>query len=110
MIESIRRQSLSDWTLLVRDDGSSDETLPLLRATAAEDRRIVLLDAGERQGASASFGLLMQHAYGLGAEYLLLADQDDVWHQDKIERMLWRMREAAEAAAGRRRRNWSTPT
>ena len=92
LIESIRRQSLADWTLLVRDDGSSDETVPLLRQAAAEDRRIVLLDGGKRLGASASFGLLMQHAYDLGAEYLLLADQDDVWHPDKIERMLERMR------------------
>jgi GT2 family glycosyltransferase len=42
----------------------------------------------------------MQHAYDMGAEYLLLADQDDVWHQDKIERMLERMHRA-EASAGR---------
>jgi glycosyltransferase involved in cell wall biosynthesis len=100
LIESIRRQTLADWTLLVRDDGSSDETVRLLRATAAEDRRIVLLDGGERLGASASFGLLVQHAYDMGAEYLLLADQDDVWHRDKIERLLEQMRRA-EGSAGR---------
>jgi glycosyltransferase involved in cell wall biosynthesis len=102
LVESIRRQSHADWTLLVRDDGSSDETVPLLRQEAAEDRRIVSLEGGERLGASASFGLLMQHAYDQGAEYLLPADQDDVWHPDKIERLLGRMRQAEAAAAGKR--------
>ncbi len=92
LIESIRRQSHADWTLLVRDDGSADDTVSLVRQAAAEDRRIVLLEGGERLGASASFGQLMQHAYDLGAEYLLPADQDNVWHPDKIERLLGRMR------------------
>jgi len=100
LIDSVRRQSLADWTLLVRDDGSSDQTVRLLREAAAEDRRIVLLEGRQRQGASASFGSLMQSAYEMGAEYLLLADQDDVWHDDKLQRLLDRMR-LGEASAGR---------
>ncbi|MCE5267989.1 MAG: glycosyltransferase [Planctomycetaceae bacterium] len=100
LIESIRRQSFDAWTLLVRDDGSSDETVRLTEEMAAVDQRIIPLDAGPRLGPYASFGLLMQQAYDRGAEYLLLADQDDVWHADKIERMLGRMHDV-EAAAGR---------
>ncbi|MEN6459169.1 MAG: glycosyltransferase family 2 protein [Thermoguttaceae bacterium] len=101
LVESVRRQSFGGWTLLVRDDGSSDETVPELRAAAAEDGRIVLLEPdGRRLGPSASFATLMQQAYDRGADCLLLADQDDVWHADKIERMLARMRH--EEATDRR--------
>lgn len=92
LIESICRQSHADWTLLVRDDGSRDQTVPLLREAAAADRRIVFLEEPHRYGASASFGFLMQHAYQAGAEYLLFADQDDIWCRDKLERLLERMR------------------
>jgi rhamnosyltransferase len=101
LIDSIRRQSHADWTLLIRDDGSNDGTVGLLHEAAGEDRRIALVEGQERQGASASFGTLMLRAVEMGAQYLLLADQDDVWHDDKIERLLARM-QRAKAAAGRR--------
>ena len=42
-IKSIRKQSYTDWTLLVRDDGSSDGTVPIVQALAEQDRRITLL-------------------------------------------------------------------
>jgi rhamnosyltransferase len=102
LIESIRRQSLADWTLLVRDDGSSDATPEILRQVAAEDRRIVLCEDGlGRLGVAGNFGALMQEAFERGAEYLAFADQDDVWQPDKLEKQLQRMKHE-ETAAGRR--------
>ena len=94
LLESVRRQSHSAWTLLARDDRSSDATAEILRRTAAEDRRIVLLedDLG-RLGPAANFGLLMRHALERGAEYLLFADQDDVWQPDKVDGQLRLMRD-----------------
>ena len=100
LIESIRNQSHADWTLLVRDDGSQDQTFPLLREAAA-DRRIVLLENRCHCGAAASFGHLMQEAYRAGGEYLAFADQDDVWFPDKLERLLEQMR-IREKRTGRR--------
>jgi rhamnosyltransferase len=94
LLESVRRQSHSAWTLLARDDRSSDATAEILRRTAAEDRRIVLLedDLG-RLGPTANFGLLMRHGFDRGAEYLLFADQDDVWQPDKVDGQLRLMRD-----------------
>ena len=64
LLESIRRQSYRDWTLLARDDGSTDATLPILRRAAAEDQRIVVWDEDRRRrGAAGNFGLLMQQAF-----------------------------------------------
>ena len=99
LIESIRSQSYADWTLAVRDDDSQDQTVSQIREAAAADRRIVFLEDPQRYGAAASFGVLMQHAYDAGAEYLLFADQDDVWFRDKLERMLEQMR-SRETVAG----------
>jgi rhamnosyltransferase len=92
LLDSIRRQSFTDWTLLVRDDGSSDGTWPQLKDVASDDSRIVPLAPGPRLGPAAGFGLLADVAYGRGAQYLFFADQDDVWHRDKLEKMLEQIR------------------
>jgi glycosyltransferase involved in cell wall biosynthesis len=100
-IESIRRQTLVRWTLMVRDDGSSDETVSILESLAAAEPRMVLLRDGRGNlGPAQSFGTLMQAALDAGAEYVALADQDDIWHPDKLEYELETLR-TREAAVGR---------
>ena len=65
-IQSIRRQSLADWTLLVRDDGSTDSTPEILQEMAARDNRIrVLPGDGRRDGAAGNFALLIERAFDL---------------------------------------------
>ena len=49
LIESIRRQSYEDWTLLARDDGSIDATGGILAELARRDGRIHVLDDGGRR-------------------------------------------------------------
>ncbi len=101
-IASIRRQSLEDWTLLVRDDGSTDATVEIVREMAARDRRIHLLqDERMHCGSAGNFAVLLQRAYDLGADYVFLADQDDVWLADKLRRQMDLLRHN-EIAGGRR--------
>jgi rhamnosyltransferase len=100
-IASIQRQTHSDWRLLLRDDGSSDRTLEIVRAMAEVDRRITLLPSGPGNlGPAASFGVLLEQALSDGAEYVSLADQDDVWLPTKLAAELELVRRQ-EAAAGR---------
>lgn len=42
-IEGVRSQTFSDWNLIVLDDGSTDETVRLVREAGARDSRISLL-------------------------------------------------------------------
>ena len=100
-IDSIRQQTLRDWTLLIRDDGSSDATREILRRQASLDPRLVLLeDGGSRLGAAKSFACLAEEAYRRGADYLFFADQDDFWHPEKLQRQLTRMRRLEQSCDG----------
>src|SRR5437016_2549915 len=79
-IESVRAQTTRDWRLLIRDDGSSDQTASIARSYVAQDNRIQILnDNFGNVGPSASFGLLLSAAARADASYVFLSDQDDVW-------------------------------
>ena len=99
-IESIRAQRFADWTLIVRDDGSTDNTVEIIESFAKRDPRISLVsDKRGNIGPWASFGELLAIARERGAEYVFLADQDDVWHPVKIAEQ-WALMDAHEKING----------
>lgn len=82
-LESILSQTYKDFKLLVRDDGSVDNTLELVEAMARKDPRIVVLsDHGRNLGAKRNFGALLEEST---ADYVMFADADDVWLPQKVE-------------------------
>lgn len=88
-IRSIQRQTVSNWTLFVRDDCSEDNTRDVLAELALEDRRIrYVRDARGHLGAAGNFGELMRVALEEGADTIFFSDQDDVWSPDKIATQL----------------------
>lgn len=90
-ISSILGQSRSDFMLLVRDDGSSDGTLGIIKQRA--DARVRLLPDTKRKGVTGNFDALLTAAKSEPAKYFFLSDQDDVWLEDKLPRQLSLMRE-----------------
>ena len=98
-VASLGEQTCRAFRFLVRDDGSSDGTVSALRA-AAETCGLApefLPSSGRHLGVVKSFGGLLAAS---SAPYVLFADQDDVWHRDKVETMLRQMR-VAEARFGK---------
>lgn len=84
-LRSIQEQTLSGWTLLVRDDGSQDGTLKILLDCAKTDKRIRCIhDSYGRLGAVGNFGELMRIACLEAADYVFFSDQDDIWMSNKI--------------------------
>ena len=82
-IESVLAQDHQNFTLVVRDDGSRDDTVEILKRYA-EQGKLELIQ-GENVGVVRSFIELI----GSMAErfdYIALCDQDDVWYKNKISR------------------------
>jgi glycosyltransferase involved in cell wall biosynthesis len=85
-IESVMRQSLDDWELLLVDDGSSDgSTEAAHEYAAAHPGRIRYYEhpGHENLGMSASRNLGLRHARG---RYVAFLDGDDVYMPQRLER------------------------
>lgn len=92
-LESLRAQTFSDWCLWIRDDGSSDDTVEIIRRCAVQDERVRLLPAdGMRLGAARNFSSLMER-FSADSQYTMFCDQDDVWQPEKIAVTLAEMHE-----------------
>ena len=88
-IDSIRRQTISQWQLLIRDDGSTDRTPALLHEFAQDDPRIRIIDHSlETLGPAGNFSRLMSLALREQADAFAFSDQDDIWEPHKLERQL----------------------
>lgn len=84
-IESILNQTYPNVDILIRDDGSKDETVDLIKSIQEKTNKVKLI-IGENVGYIKSFFLLLQAAQGY--DYYALCDQDDIWMKDKIEAAL----------------------
>ena len=92
-LESLVAQSYTNWSLFVRDDKSTDETINILEEFVLKDSRISLLkdDLG-KQGSCQNFGLLIRLTRNK-FPYYMFCDQDDFWYEFKVEETLQKMRE-----------------
>lgn len=86
-IHSIQQQTLSDWELLVIDDGSVDNSADIIRRMAKDDSRIKLLQKANGGTASAR-KLGLEHAQG---EYIQFLDADDQIEINKLLRQTTEM-------------------
>ncbi len=91
-IATIVAQDYEDWRLLIRDDGSTDRTLNILRRW--RDRfpdKIAILDEHNPRnlGITGNFSALMSAS---SAPYVMFASWDDIWYRDKVSNALKAMR------------------
>jgi GT2 family glycosyltransferase len=86
-LESIRAQTHRNWLCMISDDSSSPERFAALQKAVAGDPRFVVSRSPGRLGFYRNFERALALAPA-GAEYVALADQDDRWHPDKLERLI----------------------
>ena len=92
-LQSLVTQTIGFWTVYWRDDGSSDATVAIMSeftTAIGSDRCIRIVEPAGRVGPAASFlALLKAVVPALGPrDTVAFADQDDVWHPDKLMRGL----------------------
>lgn len=82
-LESILKQTWRDFRIIIRDDGSQDTTLSILRRYEAEypDQIRVMENQPPTGAAKRNFFRLLHDSDG---EYVMFCDQDDIWNSDKI--------------------------
>ena len=76
-IRSLQNQTYADWTLWVHDDGSTDDTIPILCRMALSDERIhIVQDEVRLHDPAWNFMYLLRLSR---ADYAIFCDQDDLW-------------------------------
>ena len=73
-----------DDEIIVSDDGSVDGTREILTDYQKKDTRIRMID-GPKAGVKANVENALRACNG---KYIFLADQDDIWMPDKVERVM----------------------
>ena len=86
-LASLDQQDFRDWRLVVSDDGSTDQTLEILRSHfSREPHRLYLVPRERtRTGVIGNFRDVLAAS---AAEYVFPADQDDIWLPHKLGEML----------------------
>lgn len=92
-LESLLVQIGINVRIIIRDDGSSDDTVKILKEYANAHSNIIIIE-GENRGTIESFNLLCRYALqNESAEYYAFCDQDDVWDSDKLQVAICKLRE-----------------
>ena len=82
-LESILNQSTPVHEIIISDDSSTDNTIEIIKNI--DDQRIVLLEGNYFHSPALNFQNALRSATG---DYIFLADQDDIWHINKVEILL----------------------
>ena len=83
-LDSIVKQSLPPDEIIVQDDASTDDTLQIL-AAYKETLPLVVYQNPTCLGYNRNFMSALLKANG---EYILISDQDDIWVENKIEKLV----------------------
>lgn len=93
-IDSILRQTYTEFELLIIDDGSTDNTQELLRCYKDVRVRVFALSENSYYCAAANYGI--EKAKG---EYIAFATSDDLWDSGKLEKQIGYMEKRKECGA-----------
>ncbi len=86
-LASLAAQDHPHWSLWISDDGSTDATLPLIRAFAQDSPNPVVVLRGPQKGMAANYLGLLCHP-DLPPGPVAFADQDDLWLPHHLTRGL----------------------
>lgn len=84
-IDSVLKQSYTNWELWLINDASKDSSLAVAEGYAAMDARIKAIDLEKNSGVAVARNKGLELARG---EYIAFLDADDIWISEKLEKQL----------------------
>jgi len=89
-IDSIMAQTYPHWRLIIRDDGSSDNTLKIIESyiKTIPEKIVLISDNNTNLGTKKNIEILLQSST---SQYIMFSDHDDIWLSNKIEISLNKM-------------------
>lgn len=81
-LQSVLKQTYTDFELICVDDASADTTMEILRNFQKKDNRIRIISNNERMGAATSRNKGIKVAQG---EYITFLDGDDIFEEEMLE-------------------------
>ena len=95
-LDSLLNQTFADFRIVVHDDGSTDGTIDILNEYRDNNpEKIELLHGQSCGSAKANFLWMLKKEE---ADVYFFCDQDDVWHEAKIEKSLKALGDLSEPA------------
>lgn len=79
-IESVRKQTFTNWEMLIVDDGSTDDTKDIVALYLGDSRITYRFQDNQGQSAARNVGLV--HSKG---SYVCFLDSDNLWSSEKLK-------------------------
>lgn len=90
-LDSILKNTFTDWTVEICDDGSSDRTIKIAKEYVKKyPGKILLHQNTNNLGVTRNF---LEGAKRADGNYIMFCDQDDVWLPNKIEKTLQKIKD-----------------
>lgn len=88
-IDSILNQKEVDVKIFISDDLSTDGTIEYLQNIYKDNQKLIYLESNQKFGGAAkNFYRLIEDVDFSDFDYISLADQDDIWYEDKLIRAI----------------------
>lgn len=84
-IESVQKQTYTNWEMIIADDCSSDGTVEIVEQVSKDDPRVRIVKQDVNGGAARARNRSLLEATGRYISYL---DADDIWKPTKLEKQV----------------------
>lgn len=84
-VQSVLNQTYTDFELILLNDGSTDNSLDIIKDFEKNDPRVRVIDDGENKGLIFRLNQLIDLAEG---KYFVRMDADDIMFPDRVEKQL----------------------
>lgn len=85
-IQSVRKQTISNWRLIIIDDKSTDNTVKEIeKAINKIEEKVVFIKLDKNRGVANARNVGINNSRN---RYIAFLDADDIWREDKLEKQL----------------------